>query len=201
MASDDSAALLVNHVRATLGDGPFPAPGGWSHMGAVITDSVLQQRWNYQRQVRPRVEGLQKQWPDAATVSGFRDRISKEGLEKVLRLKPQKKLGLIKELTDHLAHAGVESRQDLHQWLDQTAHGASLRTLKGIGPKTVDYLGCLVGRDDIAIDIHLRAFAKQAGVTISDYAALRSLYEQTADALGHQRSGLEHAVWNHQSTL
>lgn len=200
MPSSDPAVLLAQHVRHTLGDGPFLAPGGWSHMGAVITDSVLQQRWNYQRQVLPRVEQLQAAWPDATTVSRFRARIAAEGLEQVLHLKPQMKLELIKTLTDRLADAGVETDEDLHRWLDQDTHRATLRLITGIGPKTVDYMGCLVGRDDIAVDMHLRTFAKDAGVSLTDYAGIRAAYSLAADILGHQHSGLEHAVWKHQST-
>ncbi|WP_201305807.1 hypothetical protein [Streptomyces sp. GF20] len=44
---------LTDHLRSSLGDGPFPAPGGWTHMGAVICDASFQARRNYETTIRP----------------------------------------------------------------------------------------------------------------------------------------------------
>ncbi|MER5227944.1 hypothetical protein [Streptomyces flaveus] len=68
-----------------------------------------------------------------------------------------------------------------------------------MGPKTVDYIGNLVGRSQVAVDVHLRAFAADAGVSSLRYEQLRAAYEQTAALLGHEPGGLEHAVWRFKS--
>ncbi|MFD3977079.1 HhH-GDP family DNA glycosylase [Streptomyces griseus] len=102
-------------------------------------------------------------------------------------------------ITDLLAGDGVDTREDLHAWLDQQANRAALRAVKGVGPKSVDYVGNLVGRSHVAVDVHLRDFAVDAGVPHLPYAQLRAVYEEAAALLGHEKGGLEHAVWRHRS--
>jgi hypothetical protein len=71
--------------------------------------------------------------------------------------------------------------------------------VKGVGPKSIDYIGNLVGRSHVAVDVHLRAFAVDAGVPDLPYDQLRAVYEEAAALLGHDKGGLEHAVWRHRS--
>ncbi|MEU9031793.1 hypothetical protein AB0D46_30560 [Streptomyces sp. NPDC048383] len=71
--------------------------------------------------------------------------------------------------------------------------------MKGVGPKTVDYLGNLVGRSQVAVDVHLRTFAAHAGVPNLPYEQLRTAYEEAAALLGHEPAGMEHAVWRRMS--
>jgi hypothetical protein len=60
-------------------------------------------------------------------------------------------------------------------------------------------MGNLVGRSQIAIDVHLRAFAVDASIPSLRYEQLRAVYEGAAVLLGHEQGGLEHAVWRYQS--
>ncbi|MFE0455469.1 hypothetical protein ACFW2D_30210 [Streptomyces sp. NPDC058914] len=199
MTIDNDVAKLANHVRSTLGEGPFLRAGGWHHMGAVICDAVLQQARHYRHWVQPRVEGLTKAWPDAHTVTRFRARAAEGELSAVLRTTNRRKLAAIAAITDLLAASGVETCDELRAWLKEDTSRSALLTVHGVGPKTVDYLGSLVGGSHVAVDVHLRAFARQAGVGATTYHGLRRVYEETADRLGHDRGGLEHAVWNHMS--
>ncbi|MGW7287931.1 hypothetical protein ACWGH4_20860 [Streptomyces sp. NPDC054847] len=68
-----------------------------------------------------------------------------------------------------------------------------------MGPKSVDYIGNLVGRSHVAVDVHLRAFAADASFPDLPYDQLRAVYEEAAALLGHDKGGLEHAVWRHKS--
>ncbi|MDN3029738.1 hypothetical protein [Streptomyces sp. S.PB5] len=49
------------------------------------------------------------------------------------------------------------------------------------------------------MDVHLRSFAADAGLPSLGYEALQAVYEETAAVLGHEASGLEHAVWQAKS--
>ncbi|GGX97935.1 hypothetical protein GCM10010515_75350 [Streptomyces fructofermentans] len=102
-------------------------------------------------------------------------------------------------ITDLLAAHGVDTRDDLHTWLGHQVNRAALRTVKGVGPKSIDYIGNLVGRSHVAVDVHLRAFAVDAGVPNLPYDQLRAVYEEAAAILGHDKSGLEHTVWRYRS--
>ncbi|NIL50947.1 hypothetical protein HBK87_10215 [Streptomyces sp. 2BBP-J2] len=199
MTIDDDVAKLAKHVRSTLGEGPFLRVDGWQHMGAVICDAVLQQARHYRHWVLPRVEDLQSAWPDARTVTRFRARAAEGELSAVLRTTNRRKLSAIVAITDLLARSRVETRDELRAWLQKDGSRSALLAVHGVGPKTVDYLGSLVGGAHVAVDVHLRAFARQADVGVTTYHQLRRVYEETADRLGHDRGGLEHAVWNHMS--
>ncbi|MGW6983206.1 hypothetical protein ACWGE1_27855 [Streptomyces sp. NPDC054932] len=189
------ARQLADHVRGVLGDGPFPAAGGWIHMGAVICDASFQARTRYGSTLRPRLLRLQEQWPDAATVRGFRARLATEDLAVAMNFHSPGKVAKAHAIADLLAAHGIDTREDLRAWLDEGTSRAALRAVRGVGPKSVDYLGNLVGRSQVAVDVHLRGFAVDAGLTDLRYERLRAAYEEAAELLGHERSGLEHAVW------
>jgi endonuclease III len=76
-----------------------------------------------------------------------------------MNVNDSQKVATAHAITDLLAANGVTTRDDLHAWLDHQAHRAALRTVKGVGPKSSGYIGNLVGRSQVAVDVHLRAFA------------------------------------------
>ncbi|MCX2928135.1 hypothetical protein [Streptomyces sp. NEAU-W12] len=195
IASPRDVQRLTDHLRSSLGDGPFSAPGGWTHMGAVICDASFQARRNYETTIRPRVLALQKAWPDARTVQGFQARLTTCDLATAMNFHDLRRVTIAHRITDLLTAHHVDTRDDLNAWLDHTTNRAALRTIHGVGPKTVDYIGNLVGRSQIAVDVHLRAFAADAGLPALSYRQLRAAYEAAAAQLGHDRAGMEHTVW------
>ncbi|MFJ3246663.1 hypothetical protein [Streptomyces sp. NPDC086782] len=199
MATSSSVQRLAAHVRSVLGDGPFHLPGGWTHMGAVICDASFHARRKYKSTIRPRLLQLQSAWPDAVTVRGFQARLATEDLAVAMNFKSPSKVATAHAITDLLVAKGVDTRDDLHAWLDHQDNRAALRAVKGVGPKSVDYIGNLVGRSQVAVDVHLRAFAADAGIAGLRYEELRTIYEETAAILGHEPGGLEHAVWRFKS--
>ncbi|MFF1297165.1 MULTISPECIES: hypothetical protein [unclassified Streptomyces] len=199
MAIPSLVQRLADHVQHLLGGGPFPQPGGWTHMGVVICDVSFQPRCNYEATLRPRLLRLQLSWPDARTVRGFQGRLATDDLAVAMKFNHAQKVATAHAITDLLAANGVDTRDDLHAWLDHLANRAALRTVKGVGPKSIDYIGNLVGRSHVAVDVHLRTFAADAGVPDLRYEQLRALYEEAAALLGHDKGGLEHAVWRYKS--
>ncbi len=168
-------------------------------MGAVICDVSFQPRCKYEGTLRPRLLHLQLSWPDARTVSGFQRRLVTEDLAVAMKFNHAQKVATAHAITDLLAVHGVDTREDLHTWLDRQANRAALRTVKGVGPKSIDYIANLVGRSHVAVDVHLRAFAVDAAVPDLPYDQLRTVYEEAAALLGHDQGALEHAVWRHRS--
>ncbi|WP_406514522.1 hypothetical protein OG851_42520 (plasmid) [Streptomyces sp. NBC_00161] len=199
MTALSPARRLAGHVQNLLGDGPFPRPGGWTHMGAVVCDASFHARCKYEATLRPRLLRLQTVWPDAVTVRGFQARLATGDLAAVMNFHSCRKVATAHAITDLLVAKGVDTRDDLHAWLDQQVNRDALRTVRGVGPKSVDYIGNLVGRSQVAVDVHLYAFAADAGVTGIRYEQLRAVYEEAAAILGHEQGGLEHAVWRYKS--
>ncbi|MFB6528786.1 hypothetical protein [Streptomyces sp. NPDC056399] len=199
MTTSSLAQRLADHIQRLLGGGPFAPPRGWTHMGAVICDVSFQPRCNYKTTLKPRLVRLQANWPDARTVRGFQARIAREDLALAMNFHHARKVATAHGIAGLLAAHGVDTHDDLRTWLDLQAHRAALRTVKGVGPKSLDYIGNLVGRSQIAVDVHLRTFAADAGVPALPYEQLRTVYEEAAALLGHDRGGLEHAVWRYGS--
>ncbi|MFD5629959.1 hypothetical protein [Streptomyces sp. NPDC127072] len=199
MTTRSPAQQLAAHVRTVIGDGPFHRPGGWTHMGAVICDASFQARRKYESTIRPRILQLQAAWPDAATVRGFHTRLATEDLAVAMNFNSPRRVATAHGIADLLVANGVDTRNDLRAWLDHEVGRTALVAVEGVGPKTVDYIGNLVGRSQIAVDVHLRAFAAEAGVSGLKYVHLQEVYEETAALLGHEPGGLEHGVWRFMS--
>ncbi|MGY5118332.1 hypothetical protein ACWC2H_21110 [Streptomyces sp. 900105755] len=168
-------------------------------MGAVICDASFHARRRYRSTIRPRLLRLQSAWPDAATARGFKARIITEDLAVAMDFNAPGRVATAHAITALLVTQGVDTRDDLHEWLGLRGSRAALRTVKGVGPKSVDYIGNLVGRSQVAVDVHLHAFAVDADVTSLGYEELQAAYEETAAVLGHEPGALEHAVWRFKS--
>ncbi|HEY8899231.1 MAG TPA: hypothetical protein VIM61_02300 [Chthoniobacterales bacterium] len=202
MTSD--AALLVRHVHnsglafSTARTRPA-SDTVHHHIGAVLVDTVLQAGLNYQTVVQPRVARIRWNYPEAATLNGFRGVINCLGAEEVLRWnhpeKPQRLILLVEFLCTEL----IDTSHDLINWLEEPYNAQRLQTVRGIGPKSVDYLKILLGLDAIAIDRHLRQFANDAGVHSKDYFVLRGVIEHAAMILKVNPSTLDVAIWSHMS--
>jgi endonuclease III len=98
-----------------------------------------------------------------------------------------------------LVSESIEVEDDLYCWLQTPNHVDLLLSVKGVGPKTADYLKGLVGLPAVAVDRHLRAFVALAGVSATGYEEIRSLICATASVLGHDPSSLDYAIWSYMS--
>ncbi|TIS84458.1 MAG: hypothetical protein E5X00_01335 [Mesorhizobium sp.] len=65
----------------------------------------------------------------------------------------------------------------------------------------MDYMQCLVGIDSIAVDRHVRTFAKRVGVVEEDYDFLRSVFCYAADLLSVSRREFDAWVWRREASV
>ena len=87
--------------------------GLYNHMGATITDAALQAGINYDSVVRPRVQHLRLDYPQASTTSGFLRLLNEQGAEKDLRWKHSEKPARAVALATFLQTECVEPEADL----------------------------------------------------------------------------------------
>jgi endonuclease III len=72
-----------------------------------------------------------------------------------------------------------------------------VRSQRGIGPKTVDYLSVLSGRAEaIAVDRHLWQFVARSGSDASTYEAVSTALLASAKTLGLAPTTLDAALWS-----
>jgi hypothetical protein len=198
MSAQEKAARLAGYVSQLRSEGfeyASAIDGEYHHMGATLTDAILQSGLNYKSTVRPRVDAIRAH-SEASTTSGFCELLLRVGAGQLLAPwtgdeKPNRLVGL----ATFLRAAHVETEEDLRQWLDSPANAACLLELRGIGPKTLHYLGILAGRDDVAVDVHIMRFLREAGVVLANVEEAREIVCATADILGVRRSILDHSIW------
>jgi len=152
----------------------------YNHMGATITDAVLQAGLRYETVVRPRVQHVMEAFPEAATTSGFLRLLRDRGGEEVVRWTHPEKLGRMEAVAELFV--------------------AKLAAVRGMGPKTIGYFKILCGeKDTAAIDVHLMRFLERAGVKVRDYDHARQVVAEAAPLLGVFAARLDHSMWTYMS--
>jgi len=193
-------ATLVAYITSLSGFGRVPTQEPYGHIGATLTDALLQSGLRYETVVLPRVNRVLAD-PSAGTVSGFLRLLERDGPLEVLQWRHPDKPARVLAVTRLLNAEGVETEADLRDWLADEGHRQTLLGIKGIGPKTVDYLQVLVGIPNVAVDVHLFAFLEQAGCPVSNYAEAHRTLIDAAQILGWPANELDHSIWTHMSLL
>lgn len=183
-AKDEGALFDEKHPRATC-----------EHLGAVLADSILQAGLNYTTVVRPRVLAILQAHPKRDTISSLISLIQDREVGAFLNWRHFEKMSRFEALVLFLQGRGVEDVQDLRLALASAEFCEAMQTVSGIGPKTVDYMACLVGIDSIAVDRHVRAFARAVGVKNDDYHFLRKSFCCAADLLSVPRREFDAWLW------
>lgn len=169
----------------------------YGHMGATLADAVLQAGVNFERTVKPRVDAILQQYPEARTTTAFSALVREKGAAEILNWqdgpKPQRLLDLLHLLRDE----GIETETALLSWLNQEGNSAHLQEIKGIKIKTHDYLRILCGDPEaVAVDVNLRTFFRLAGVGVSGDEDLAATVKRAAHLMGVTPAGLDHAIWS-----
>ena len=195
-----SARRLANHIQGLDGFDPHcPIPTRHRHLGATISDAILQAGLNYRTVVLPRVERLKTKWPNSRVGSGLLRDLHEFGPYRMLNWKHSEKPRRFVELTNYLVLHGIQDECDLHSWLCTVQNRNAIRSLRGIGPKTVDYLMRLVGGSAIAIDRHVTNFVAVACPNCKGYEKTQRIVQFAADLLEIDRAALDHAIWHYMS--
>ncbi|OPY93651.1 hypothetical protein A5906_17830 [Bradyrhizobium sacchari] len=166
-----------------------------THLGAVLADSILQAGLNYRTVVHARVTRIVDLFPHAKTLGGVVSIVNSGMISDFLMWKHPEKIDRFVKLVLLLEQAGVHETAQLRVWIQDDSSRKELLLIPGIGPKTVDYLACLVGVDCIPIDRHLRSFAADAGIEVKDYDRLKLVFSYAADLLGLPRRSFDQWVW------
>lgn len=200
--SKSQARRLADYIVSLEGFVVRPRSGAnYDHMGAIICDSILQAGLNYATVVAPRVRGLIARWPKARRTSTFAAMSKRLGLLDVLNWRDPEKPRRIVELTAFFVNERIETERELRTWLSKDGNGETLSTVRGIGPKTIDYIKSLVGVQTVAVDRHLRSFVERSGLQLHAYDDVRAVTFEAADILGYEYCALDHAIWSYVSTL
>jgi endonuclease III len=195
-----AAQVLVEYMSSldnfVISRGPVES---YNHMGAILTDAILQAGLNYKSVVVPRVRRVIDQYPSANTTSKFLLIIEEQGAGTVLKWNHPEKPRRLLEITRFFHSEFIDTEADLENWLARPDNCGLLLNLRGIGPKTIDYLKNLVNISTVAVDRHIRRFVSNAGITYSGYEEIRTIVESAAELLEVRSSWLDHSIWMYMS--
>lgn len=169
------------------------------HIGALFTDAILQAGVNYRSVVRPRVERVLFNFPEAKTVSSFSNVLDSYGVKNVLRWNNAAKIQRMKDLVSFCLIHTIETASDLTSFLNSDLGEERLKAINGIGNKTCDYLKRLLGFDTVAVDRHIRNFLIDAEIMVEDYVEIKEVVEFTADIMDINRRALDYSIWSYMS--
>lgn len=200
MTSITHATALCEYLQSQGITTPEPVKQGWPHVGGILIDAVLQPRRSYEKVVRPRVLHVIDTYPDAATTSGFIDLIKQHDLKDVMQYQSDTRARIAHDLaTDFLSHK-LETVEDVRTCF-QTPNAKALligdlRRIRGVGPKTINYLGILVGDPhSFAIDTRIYKVLRAAGVPRLSYGQAEKVMRETASQLGWPVGALDATLW------
>ena len=173
-----------------------PGEPTYNHMGALLTDAVLQAGLNYEKVVHPKALRVRDNYPEAATTSGFLNVLEERGYQEVLQWNDEVKPDRVKRLATFLQNRNVEKVEDLKVWLTRPESRKELREIKGVGPKTADYLPILAGLPSVAVDRHIVRFCAEAGI---DKKGIRKAVKEAAAELDIDEGCLDYSIWFYMS--
>ena len=169
------------------------------HMGATITDSILQAGLNYRNVVLPRVMHLRDTYKEFKTTCEFIILFQSIDLETLINFNNKIKINRIKNLSWFFYNNQIENENQLSYWIRNPGNERALLEISGIGLKTVDYLKILSGNDALAIDRHLLKFIELAGLGKKTYNEASILLSFTAESLQIDKSFLDKKIWLYMS--
>jgi len=171
----------------------------YDHLGAVLADSVLQAGLNYRSVVRPRVARILVEFSQADSTDALLAIVESGEVGAFLDWQHPTKISRFERLVFSVHESGVKDADDLKHRLADDHFCDALQSLNGIGPKTVDYMACLVGIESVAVDRHIRSYAKRAGVETTDYQHLKRVFCIAADLLAVSRRAFDAWIWRRES--
>lgn len=171
------------------------------HIGATLADAILQSGLNYRTVVKPRIERILCTYPAYTTVTQVINLINEIGANEFLNWNNTEKIKRFIKLLNMCKRHNIEYETDLKNWIIDHKNQEELLSIRGIGPKTVDYLKLLLGLSSIPIDRHLLKFASLCEVKLTKYAEASTVYKLACEKLNVEYEALDYTIWNLMSSI
>jgi len=171
----------------------------YQHIGALFVDITLQAGLNYNSVVKPRVQRVLLNYPEADTAQRFHLLIENHGLQQVIKWKSDIKINRLKRLVYFALDNKINTCVDFKIFLMDNKNREEFLKLNGVGPKTVDYTLKLLNFDTVAVDRHIYSFVEMAAIKAESYAFTKKVVEYAADFLQISRSSMDYSIWRYMS--
>ena len=171
----------------------------YRHMGATIADAILQAGVKYDTVVRPKIKNIREIYSEAVTTSAFYRLLQEKGPKTVLSWRDDEKPNRVVALTEFFLSEGIETEEKLREWISSDLNRARLLKVRGVGPKTADYIKILVGEQAVAVDRYVFRLFEEIGFSASSYEEAIDILNIAADILNIERTVLDNSIWEYMS--
>lgn len=172
-----------------------------NHIGVILADAALQAGVNYNNIVKPRIEAIYHNFPECYKLSNVYSLVITDRSSEFLRWTHHVKIKRFENLVLFMRDNNIEYVENLYHFLEDDQFKNGLLNIHGIGPKTIDYLSCLVGIDSIAVDRHIKKFATRAGLYTESYDLIKDVFCYAADFLSISRRDFDYLIWKFESSI
>ena len=93
----------------------------------------------------------------------------------------------------------IDTEEELRSWISSEQNREKIQVVHGVGPKTADYLGILVGIQTAAVDRYVYRLLEEAGLGRMNYEEASELLNLAADSLEVERTKFDHSIWKYMS--
>ena len=173
--------------------------GNFHHIGATVADALLQV--NYGETAQSLTNTLLTRYPDARTTSVILPLLNSIEATEFLSLPDAELADCFRRTLTLFASEGIESETELHAWLMAGVGLWKLRSIKGVGPKTVDYLKVMAGVSCRVVGRHLLNFLGLAGIAPRDDDEARAILNAAANLLGIPPACFDYSIWRYMQQL
>jgi hypothetical protein len=184
-----SSNWQLSHVYSSL---PLPVS---ENIAAILVDAVFQAGLNYRTVVFPRVCAVARAFPKMVSLEALDSALQTSAFDSALTWNHAEKPKRLRALVTFFRAQGLDTIDDIRCWLTATCNCEHLRSVRGIGHKTIDYLARLVGLAVIAVDRHAHRLLDRAGIISRNYAEAKRILEFAADLLQINRWAFDHLMW------
>ncbi len=167
--------------------------GHYNHIGATIADAVLQA--NGATYVKSHVSRILINYPQARTTTSILALMEVIDATEYLSWDGLERANCFHRVLQLFAEEEIESESDLNRWLSDDASLWKLRSVRGVGPKVVDYLRLLVGASSSDIDRYLLNFIELAGVSPCCDEEAMAVLDAASVSLSIKRASFDYSVW------
>jgi endonuclease III len=202
MSFEDKVDLLIKYVKGLKDFKIVKSDIPYNHMGATITDAVLQAGTTWDTVVKPRIKKLIQNYPERKNTTDFLNLLYKIGPKELLDWNPSSEKGKrLFRITEFFVEEEIKTEADLKTWLENDDNIVKLKSLRGVKNKTADYFKILVGISTSAIDRHLIEFLKQADIdiNINNYQEAQKIINKSAEKMEIDKSTFDHSIWKYMS--
>lgn len=192
-----SAKTFKEHLKNLKGFEVKKRSGHFKKRGLaeILTWTILQQGMRHTT-ANKKLERIRKKYPKVKEVSDFFYLLEIKGPNEFLGMNNRRKNKALMDFTSLLHEEGLETLKDIRIWLEKPENELLLTNIKGIGDKSVDWLGIMLGCDRVAVDIHIKNLLKEAGVYFKDYDHAKKIVFKTAELMKVSRRDMDYSLWS-----